>query len=1078
MVRIQLATGYLDVKEGTAFPLNFQVGDIRDVSKRQGNYSKTITLTGSKNNNNLLNHYYDVNIIEGTFNINALTTGSVIQDGIPIMEDVSVQLTSVKKAQMTDGYEEHVEYEVLIKDSKADFFTAIANKDLTDIDFSDLNHTYDANNVVARFPNTVVDGFKYFLPSSSVGVYNTQEFKPAIFTKVYFDRIFADAGFTYDWPTIAYDRFDKLIIPYNGGVDNFDYNDYLVKAEITVPTTFASTYASQGSTDIGSGSYIAPASKVNITNWTELEDPQNIFNPVTGIYSTPFNISSANSQQYDYSITMSYQLNIVNTTGVTCFGSFNGAAAAVLYKPYLIVSDATQGMIPSNLYTNIAPPANSNFAQNAVQCPLSVPVGTTNILTQTVQLTLPLTYPQLNQLSLGTLGINVQQQNIQINNTNNFRLWRRNSVTGTFPLANTLRIQAVITSIQISIVPNSTVYAIGGTIDVNDYVPKKIKQSDFIKGIFNMFNLYASIDSTQPNKLLLQNRDDFYDSGVEVDWTEKLAKDQEQELSFLPEITAKKVILTYAPDKDAPNVTYSNATNDIYGQVEVIFDNEYVKEVATQPILFSPTPVIKTLFGAFVPMIAGSAPETNIRILYDKTTTTTPLATCGQFYIYDYGSVGMTNLTDYPLVGHFDDPLTPSFDINFAICDFYYYQPSNLTDNNLYNRYWRRTMGQINNGKMLIANFDLKENDIQALKLNDKIRIDNSWWNINKVIDYDANARKLTRVELISIDNEINFTPFMGPGGPIVPTAPSAIGPMQTLAMSTINTTKMLASNVFSNQANAMVMGRGNVIVGGTRSVVVGDGYIVSENEMVTDNLITASINGTSTSELFPSFVQTNDTDLTLWNNGQGGIVTNTTYGESALRSNTTGSANAAIGQNALANNTTGYDNTALGALALEDNSIGTSNTAIGSSALTNNTSGSFNTALGESALFNNSTGDYNVAIGSSALLNNSIGTGNTAVGEVALANNTTGSDNTASGNGALQNNTTGSDNTAIGFNTDSGNFDASIILGRDATATASNQFVTGSVGYPAGAVSVAAAAQTRTWDVIINGVAHKILLA
>ena len=110
MVRIQLATGYLDVKEGTAFPLNFQVGDIRDISKRQGNYSKTITLTGSKNNNNLLNHYYDVNIVEGTFNINALTTGSVIQDGIPIMEDVSVQLTSVKKAQMTDGYEEHVEY--------------------------------------------------------------------------------------------------------------------------------------------------------------------------------------------------------------------------------------------------------------------------------------------------------------------------------------------------------------------------------------------------------------------------------------------------------------------------------------------------------------------------------------------------------------------------------------------------------------------------------------------------------------------------------------------------------------------------------------------------------------------------------------------------------------------------------------------------------------------------------------------------------------------------------------------------------------------------------------------------------
>jgi len=846
MVRIQLATGYLDVKEGTAFPLNFQVGDIRDVSKRQGNYSKTITLTGSKNNNNLLNHYYDVNIIEGTFNINAVTTGSVIQDGIPIMEDVSIQLTSVKKAQMTDGYEEHVEYEVLIKDSKADLFTAIANKELTDIDFSDFNHTYDAFNVKNRFANTVVDGFKYFLPANSAYIYNTQEFKPAIFAKVYFDRIFADAGFTYDWPTIAYDRFDKLFIPYNGGVDNFDYADYLVKAEKTVPTTINTTYSNQGKTNIGTAAnYGAPSNKINITNWTELEDPQNIFNDVTGVYTTPFNISNANSQQYDYSITMSYQLNIINSTAFTFYGGYGTTAAPVFYTPYLAVSAGTQPLIPAFLYTNSAIPANSTYAGNAVQCPLTVaPLSTTAILNSTVQLTLPLTYLQLNQLSSGTLGINVQQQNIVISNANTFRTWRRGSVTGPLSTLNQIRIQAVITNIQISIVPNSSVYAIGGTIDVNDYVPKKIKQSDFIKGIFNMYNIYAQVDSNQPNKLLLQNRDDFYDSGVEVDWTDKLAKDDEQELSFLPELTAKKLILTYAADKDAPNTTYTNATSDIYGQAEVIFDNEYVKEVGTQPILFSPTPVIKTLFGAFVPMIAGAAPETNIRILYDKTLTGVPLATCGPYSILDYGSVGQSNLTSYPLVGHFDDPLTPSFDINFAICDFYYYQPLNLTDNNLYNRYWRRTMGQINNGKMLIANFDLKENDIQALKLNDKIRIDNSWWNINKVIDYDANARKLTRVELISIDNEINFTKFMGPSGPLIPVGPAAIGAMQMLAMGGINTTAMITSNVFSNQATAMVMGRGNTIVGGTRSVVVGDGYIISDNTIAADNLRTTSFNG------------------------------------------------------------------------------------------------------------------------------------------------------------------------------------------------------------------------------------------
>jgi hypothetical protein len=1014
MVRIQLATGYLDVKEGTAFPLNFQVGDIRDISKRQGNYSKTITLTGSKNNNNLLNHYYDVNIIEGTFNINALTTGSVLQDNIPIMEDVSIQLTSVKKVQITDGYEDHVEYEVLIKDSKADFFTAIANKELTDIDFSDLNHTYDAFSVVQGFDNTVVDGFKYYLPSNTAYIYSTQEFKPAIFARIYFDRIFADAGFSFDWASIGYDRFDKLFIPYNGGVDNFDYNDYLVKAEKTVPTTINGANNIAGFTNIAQIALPnagVVATKINITNWTELEDPQSIFDPILGLYTTPFNISNANGQHYDYSITMSYELNIVNSTGVTCFGSASGLPASVFYKPMLGVQATALPIIFSNLYNNSSPPANITNATNAVQCPFTVAPGTTNILpSSTVQTTLTLTYQQLNQFTAASLGINVSQHNLTTtNNTNSVRSWTTGSPGGPAAPSGDIVIQAVITSISISIVPSSTVIAIGGTIEVNDYVPKKIKQSDFIKGIFNMYNLYASVDPAQPNKLILQNRDDFYDAGTEVDWTEKLAKNQEQELSFLPEITAKKVILTYAPDKDAPNTTYTNATNDIYGQVEVIFDNEYVKEVDTKPILFSPTPVIKTLFGAFVPMIAGAAPETNIRILYDKTEIGQPLATCGPFSILDYGSVGQSNLTSYPLVGHFDDPLTPTFDINFAICDFYYYNPSSLTTNNLYNRYWRRTMGQINNGKMLIANFDLNENDIQALKLNDKIRIDNSWWNINKVIDYDANARKLTRVELISIDNEINFTPFMGPSGPIIPTSPPSIGAMQMLAMSGINTTRMITSNVFGNQATAMVMGRGNTIVGGTRSVVVGDGHIVSEDEIVADDLRTTSINGVATSELFPPFVQTNADDLTLWNNGQGGVVSNTTYGESALKSNTTG-----------------FGNTALGVSALESNSVGFANTAIGRNALLNNSS------------------NNNTAVGVDALLNNTIGNSNTAVGN----------------------------------STDSGNFDASIILGAGATATASNQFVTGSVTYPAGAVNVATVTQTQTWDVIINGVAHKILLA
>jgi len=799
MVRIQLATGYLDVKEGTAFPLSFQVGDIRDISQRKGNFSKTITLVGSKNNNDLLNHYYDVNIVAGTFDINAVTTCSVIQHGIPVMENASLQLTSVKKVQLTDGYEEHVEYEVLIKESKADFFTAINNLELTDIDFSDLNHTYDAFNIVNRFSNTVVDGFKYFVPGSGDVFYTTQEFKPAIFAKTYFDRIFADSGFQYNWASLSDTKFDKLIIPYNGGIDNFDYLDYVVRAEKTTTSTVTSP-----------AQVIPQTPFYTFTGLTEIEDPQGIFDPVTGTYTTPFNISSANAQYYEFTVVVSYTLDLINTGTVP---------ATVTLPPFYRVRYR-------NTYNNFIVQGPTHVG------PASVPVGTTTFATDTVAFTQQVSSPTLlSQLTNIQMQIHAAQTSLT-----------------TFYTPNT-QLALNILSAEISITPSSNIVAIGGTIEVNDYVPKKIKQNDFVKAIFNMFNLYADVDKNQPNQLNLIHRDDYYDAGQEVDWTYKLAKDREQSLSFLPELTSKKLILTYAPDKDTPNTIYTDATNQIYGQAEVVFDNEYVKDVTTKPVLFSPTPIIDTVFGAYVPMLAGAQPDTNIRILYDSTAEA-GLTPCQAFNIYDYGTVGMTGVTSYPYVGHFDEPLNPTWDLNFATCAYYYYMPSSLTQNNLYNRYWRRTMGQINSGKMLSAMFNLKEPDIQSLKLNDKIRIDNSWWNINRVIDYNANSNQLTQVELISIDSETNFMPFATGVGV------GSVGPMTQVANDTIIKTKTANSNIIPNSTSGVVTGKGNNVNQGLKVVVVSDDATVEEDGIYTDNLtVYGKVNGIAVAPTYYSYV-------------------------------------------------------------------------------------------------------------------------------------------------------------------------------------------------------------------------------
>ena len=152
-------------------------------------------------------------------------------------------------------------------------------------------------------------------------------------------------------------------------------------------------------------------------------------------------------------------------------------------------------------------------------------------------------------------------------------------------------------------------------------------------------------------------------------------------------------------------------------------------------------------------------------------------------------------------------------------------------------------------------------------------------------------------------------------------------------------------------------------------------------------------------------------------------------------------------------------------------------NSAIGFAALSANVLGVNNTVIGYAAGGSISTANDNTAIGYGALGNTTIGNINTGIGTYSLINNTTGINNIAIGGSAGSDNITGSFNTVIGNSTQTGNFDASVVIGYLATATANNQFVVGSVGVNAGVVTTAAQAQTKYWNVIINGVAQKILL-
>jgi hypothetical protein len=237
----------LDVKEEVQLPLNFNVADIRDLSKRSGTFSKTIKLPGSKRNNQILNNYFDINIADGSFDVNAKQRCKILQNNVVILNNAYIQLVSVNKVQNRMTEDDEVEYEVLIKDTVSDFFTQINNVQLEQLDFSDIEHQFNVANIIASFVHTYEDGYKYVLPWIDNTTYSIKECFPGIYAKQYWDRIHDQNGFTYEWQGLADPdvRFDKLIIPYNGDSKKLteEFQDSVrVEAESTGP--FETLYGS------------------------------------------------------------------------------------------------------------------------------------------------------------------------------------------------------------------------------------------------------------------------------------------------------------------------------------------------------------------------------------------------------------------------------------------------------------------------------------------------------------------------------------------------------------------------------------------------------------------------------------------------------------------------------------------------------------------------------------------------------------------------------------------------------------------------------------------------------------------
>jgi hypothetical protein len=154
-------------------------------------------------------------------------------------------------------------------------------------------------------------------------------------------------------------------------------------------------------------------------------------------------------------------------------------------------------------------------------------------------------------------------------------------------------------------------------------------------------------------------------------------------------------------------------------------------------------------------------------------------------------------------------------------------------------------MNIFDTGHILTAHFNLSYLDVANINLNERIYVHDSWWNINKIVDYDVNSRRLTKVELISSDKTINdFVPistsvkvsanYFSEMNEAINQSNKLDGSRNTYGNNVTNVTNLGSSNVNQSKThNSLVVGDnnkldgGNIFINGNKNNVTGNNVTV-----------------------------------------------------------------------------------------------------------------------------------------------------------------------------------------------------------------------------------------------------------
>jgi hypothetical protein len=698
----------LDLTEDLSVEFTYQIDDIKEFGSRETNFSKTVVLPGTANNNKLFGfvfefgsqNAYDENTVNRGYNFNAskAATCYVYVDKIQIMKGVIRLLEIVR-----DGGE--IEYECAIFGELGGFVNALGNSKIEDLDFSAYDHEWTMANITGSWEPTTgisVSGVTltgyypasgYFYPLIDYGAVSTNKkdwdfraYRPALYVKEYLRKIIAGSGYTYESDFFDTQLFHRLVVPNNQKVlKRFTSTGLSVTAD---PRTY---------TNVGNVAWIAGT----LGDFT-LNAPKTIFtyNSATPFTGTLDVVLMGEVLEAGTSLEIEIRKN-----GVSIYTHINSANLNDV-----VSVNASIGGVTFNQNDTLSVYIDTDIRGLGIQ----ITEGTLTLISATP------TYV--------TLGYGDE---IAINDTIPRGVFQRDFFSSVVKMFNLYVTESTSREKHLIIQPYRDYYEDALTVLATDD-----------------FTTIFMVDQT--NALLLEDG-----STTSRDWTYRLDRSKPIRLKPMSELNGRYFEYKYKPDADYYNEQYLKKFGQGYGDYLEDSGYEFAKEKQTAELIFSASALVgytgedkkvSTMW-----KLSGTTEdktEHNIRILQIKKKTGVT-----SYDVKDGGTVKQS-LTTYGYGGHLDDPDTPQSDINFGTPEEIYFNLTNQYPSaNLFTGFWFDYVAEITDkdSKLMTAYFRLNEMDIYGLDFARLIYIDGALWRLNRIIDFNPLSGESTKVELLKV---------------------------------------------------------------------------------------------------------------------------------------------------------------------------------------------------------------------------------------------------------------------------------------------------------------------------------------